>query len=354
MRIAVDGMGGDYAPIEIVKGCVDAISFIQGDIDIIGNESLIQAELEKYKYDKNRIQVIHASEVITNEDKPVRAVRSKKDSSIVIGMERVREKKNDVFISAGNTGAIMTAALLILGRIQEIDRPVIASPFLGKEGPTLLVDAGANAECKPRNLVEFGMMGNIYMEKVLCFDNPKVALVNIGEEEGKGTKTIQAAHKIMKQTQRNFVGNIEARDLLQGKADILVCDGFIGNIILKYSEGIVDFAIHLIKEKLKESILAKIGIVFLMGKMKEIIKEVDYSEYGGAPILGVKGAVVKMHGSSKAKAVKNAIIRAIPYVENNVVEIIHDEVNELQKIAEGIIEKDSFLQEMNEEGKKIQ
>ncbi len=331
MKIVVDGMGGDHSPTEIVKGCVDAIKEMTAHITIVGDETQIQLELEKYDYDKSRLSVIPTSEVITNDDKPVKAVRKKKDSSIVVGMNMVKDKEADVFISAGNTGAIMTGALFIIGRISGIDRPVIASIFPGIK-PFLLVDSGANAECKPHNLVEFGIMGSIYSEKVLGMENPSVALVNIGEEASKGTQTIQTAFELMKETHLNFQGNIEAREVPEGKANVVVCDGFVGNVILKLSEGIADLFINLLKKKLKESFLVKIGALIMSGKLKEMSKELDYSEYGGAPILGVKGAVIKMHGSSKAKAVKNAILRAQPYVENNVVEMIHDEVSQIESI----------------------
>lgn len=330
MRIVVDGMGGDHSPVEVIKGCIEAIKEMEGHITIVGDETQIQRELDKYKHDKSRISVRHTSEVITNDDKPVKAVRSKKDSSIVVGLNMVKEKKADVFISAGNTGAIMTGALFILGRISGIDRPVIASTFPNINGVSLLVDSGANAECKPHNLVEFGIMGSIYCEKVLGFENPSVALVNIGSEEAKGTQVIQSAYQLMKETHLNFIGNIEAREIPEGKSDVVVCDGFVGNVILKASEGIADLFMTVFKQKLKESFLVKIGAFIMYKKLKEIKKEFDYSEYGGAPILGVKGAVLKMHGSSKAKAVKNAILRAQPYVENNVMEIIHDEVLQIQ------------------------
>lgn len=331
MIIAVDGMGGDHSPAEIVKGCIYALEEISGSIFIIGDEKRIQKELSQYQYDNDRITIIHTTEIITNEDQPVKAVRSKKDSSIVVGMKMVKEKKVDIFISAGNTGALMTSALLILGRIPEIDRPAITAvyPNPAIKKACLLVDAGANSECKVNNLVEFGIMGSIYCEKVLNIKNPRVGLVNIGTEPGKGTPIIKGAYKALEKTNLNFIGNVEARDLQNSAADVIVCDGFVGNVVLKLSEGVAFAFIELVKRKLKESILAKLGALLLIGKLKELKKELDYSEYGGAPILGVKGAVIKMHGSSEAKGVKNAIIRAIPYIENNVVDMIHDEVSKL-------------------------
>lgn len=334
MKIAVDGMGGDHSPSEIVKGCIDAIKEMIGNLYIIGDEKLIQKELDKYDYDKSRIQIVHTTEIITNDDQPVKAVRNKKDSSIVVGMNMVKEQKVDAFISAGNTGALMTGALFILGRIPGIDRPAIASfypnPLMKKA--CLLVDAGANAECKATNLVEFGMMGSIYCEKVLTIQNPRVGLVNIGTEAKKGTTVIKTAFEMLNKADLNFIGNVEARELQNNITDVIVCDGFVGNVILKLSEGVALSFTQLIKSKITQGIIPKIGALILWGKLKELKKELDYSEYGGAPILGVKGAVIKMHGSSEAKGVKNAILRARPYIENNVVDIIHNEVLKIQDV----------------------
>ncbi len=332
MKIAVDGMGGDHSPYEIVKGCIDALEEMSGDIVIIGDKNLIESELEKYTYIHSKITVVHTTDIITNDDQPVKAIRSKKDSSMVVGMNLLKEKKIDGFISAGNTGALMTGALLILGRIPGIDRPsltaVYPNPAIKKA--CLLVDAGANAECKANNLVEFAIMGSIYCEKVLNISRPRVGLVNIGIEANKGTSVVKDAYQRLEKTSLNFTGNIEARELQNGIADVIVCDGFVGNVILKLSEGVALSFIQLMKNKLKESLVAKIGALILYGKLKDLKKELDYSEYGGAPILGVRGAVVKMHGSSEAKAVKNAILKAIPYIQNNVVDIIHDEIVMLQ------------------------
>ncbi len=334
MRIAVDGMGGDHSPHEIVKGCIDALTDLSEHIFLIliGDKARIQQELEKYAYDHSKISVVHTTDIITNDDQPVKAVRTKKDSSLVVGMNMLKNKEIDVFISAGNTGALMTGALLILGRIPGIERPALTAvypnPAINKA--CLLLDVGANAECKETHLLQFGIMGSIYCEKVLYIGKPRVGLVNIGTEAGKGTPVIKKAYQNFEKANLNFIGNVEARELQNGVADVIVCDGFVGNVILKLSEGVALAFVHLIKNKLKESLIAKIGALILYGKLKDLKKELDYSEYGGAPILGVKGAVVKIHGSSEANAVKNAILKAIPYVENNVVEIIHDEIVSFQ------------------------
>jgi glycerol-3-phosphate acyltransferase PlsX len=335
MKIVVDGMGGDNAPLEIVKGAVEASALTEHKIILVGDETLINSELEKYKYNKEKITVMHASEVITNEDAPVKAVRTKLDSSMVKGINLVKTGDADLFISAGNTGAIMAAGLFILGRIQGIDRPAIAStyPILGgKGGISLLVDSGANAECKPNNLLEFATMGSIYMEKVLNVKKPTVGLVNIGTEESKGTTILKAAHELISKSNLNFVGNVEAREIPKGASDVLVCDGFVGNIILKLTEGLAWNILKLIKNKFTEGVVPKMGAILLSGKLKEMKAQFDYSEYGGAPILGVKGALMKMHGSSNANAVKNTIIKGIPYVETKVVQTIQNSVLELEEI----------------------
>jgi glycerol-3-phosphate acyltransferase PlsX len=334
MRIIIDGMGGDNAPLEIVKGCIEASKLIEHEIYIIGNKEEIESHLKSFKYNTDKIKVIHASEVIHNDDAPVKAVRTKLDSSMVRGINLVKEGFGDLFISAGNTGAIMAGGLFILGRIQGIDRPAIAAtyPILGK-GVSLLVDTGANSECKPNNLLEFATMGSIYMEKVLGVQNPTVGLVNIGEEETKGSTLVKGAYELLKKSSVNFIGNVEAREIPKGAADVIVCDGFVGNVIIKLSEGLAWTILKLIKTKFTSNTISKIGALLLKGQLNDLKKDFDYSEYGGAPILGVKGPIIKIHGSSNANAVKNAIIKGIPYVENKVVQKIQNSVLELEEIV---------------------
>ncbi len=334
MRIAVDGMGGDNAPQEIVKGCVEASKVIDDEIYIIGPEDVLKRELKQYKFDRSKIKIVHAPDVITNDDAPVKAARTKKDSSMIRGISLVKDKTCDFVISAGSTGALMAGALFNLGRIPGIDRPAIGMtyPLIGR-GMSFLVDAGANAECKADNLLEFATMGSIYMNKVLGVESPTVGLVNIGVEEKKGTTMHKEAYQLLKKSNLNFIGNVEAREVPYGAADVLVCDGFVGNTILKLTEGMGQRMMEFLKEKLTANALSKMGAVMLSGQLKEIKKEFDYSEYGGAPILGVRGPVIKIHGSSEAKAVKNAIIKGVPFVENNVVGIIRDSVIELEEIA---------------------
>jgi len=334
MKIILDGMGGDHAPAAVVEGAVQASKEIDHEIHIIGQEELINAELSKYKFDPNKIFVIDAREVITNDDAPVRAVRSKKDSSIVKGINMVKTGEGDIFISAGSTGALMAGGLFLLGRIQGIDRPALASvyPILGSKA-SLLLDAGANAECKPNNLLEFGIMGNIYMEKVLGRENPRVGLVNLGAEAAKGNTLTKAAYELLEQSHLNFVGNVEAREVPKGACDVIVADGFTGNVILKLTEGLAWNILQIMKRKFTDGVKAKLGAALLLDKIGELKKDFDYSEYGGAPILGVKGPIVKMHGSSSANGVKNTILKGIPFVEGKVVETIQNSVLEIEEIT---------------------
>ena len=330
MRILLDGMGGDNAPKAVCEGAVMAAKEFDHEIIIIGDTDKINEALKDAagRHIPENISVCHASEVITNNEAPALAIRRKKDSSIVIGMNMLKHGEGDIFISAGSTGALLAGGLLLIGRIKGIDRPAICTiyPILGKEA-SLLCDAGANAECKPNNLVDFAIMSSIYMEKVLGRENPTVALVNIGEEEEKGSPLTKETYELLKNTDLNFKGNIEARDVPKGRADIIVTDGFTGNIILKLTEGMAWNVFKTIKKKFTDGMHARLGSLLLIDKLKELKKEFDYSEYGGAPILGIKRPVVKMHGSSSAKGVKNTILKAVLFAEQNVIEIIEESIS---------------------------
>lgn len=333
MKVILDGMGGDHAPQETVKGAVEASAEINHEICIVGKEDLIRTELAKYKYNKDQITVVNAEEVITNEDSPVKAVKRKKDASMVKGITMVKEGDGDLFVSAGNTGALVVAGRMILGRIKGIDRPALASiyPIMGGQA-SLLVDAGASSETKPHNLLEYGTMGSIYVEKVFGRKNPKVGLVNLGVEASKGTTVTKEAYKQLSKASVNFIGNVEARDVPQGVCDVIVCDGFVGNVILKLTEGLAWNILKVLKNKFLDGVKAKVGALLLKNKLGELKAEFDYSEYGGAPILGVNGPIVKMHGASNAKAVKNTIIKGVPYAEEQVVDIIRNAIFELEEI----------------------
>lgn len=336
MRVIVDGMGGDNAPEAIVKGAVKAIDEMPHQVIIVGDEKAIKRELSKYKYNKERIIIKHASEVISGDDPPVKSIRTKKDSSMVVGFELLKSGEGDVFVSCGNTGAVMAGGLFILGRIQGIYRPVLASIYpLAKGGASLLVDAGANSECKPSNYLEFAVMGNIYMENVLGRKNPTVGLLNIGIEENKGNTEVKAARELLLKSDLNFVGNVEARDIPEGIVDIIVCNGFVGNIVLKLTEGLAWSIFSMIRQKFSSGILAKMGALLLIDKLKEIKNDFDYSKYGGAPILGIRGPVVKMHGSSGSDSVKNAILKSIPFAEKDVVSQIEEVMYKIEEIGLG-------------------
>lgn len=334
MKVILDGMGGDNAPKEIVKGAVEALALCDGEICIVGDETQIMDELKECKYSGDRITVQHASEVIRTDEAPIKAVRRKKDSSLVVGLEMVKDGRGDVLVSAGNTGAILAGSLFTLGRIQGIDRPTLASiyPILGTDKPSLLVDAGANSDCKAENLLEFGVMGSIYMEKVLGREYPEVGLVSLGTEDTKGTMLTKGAFELLENAKLNFVGNVEARDIPKGICDVIVCDGFTGNVILKLTEGLAWNILKLLKKKFTEGIKATMGAALLKGKMNDLKSQFDYSEYGGAPILGVKGPVVKMHGASSANAVKNTIVKAIPYAAEDVVGMIQSHTENIEEI----------------------
>lgn len=332
MRILIDGMGGDNAPAEIVAGAVAASAEIEHQIMIIGREEEIQKCLSRHG-GQDKIAVIDASEVISNDEAPVKAVRTKKDSSIVKGLNMIKNGEADVFISAGSTGALLAGGLFILGRIQGIDRPTLATvyPVIGKE-PSILVDTGANAECKPNNLLEFAIMGSIYMEKVIGRQNPTVGLVNNGTEEGKGTTLTKAAYELLEKSHLNFIGSVEARQLPDGDCDVIVTDGFTGNAIIKLTEGMGLMVLREMKRRFLSNTKSKLGAMLLKDQLSGIKKEFNYAEYGGAPLLGVKGAMLKMHGSSDALAVKQTILKAVPYVEENVVDTIQNSVLEIEEI----------------------
>lgn len=327
MIIAIDAMGGDHAPGEIVKGAVMALSHIESDLMLIGDEPSIRQELEKLKADEKRIRILHTTEVITNEDKPVAAIKRKRDASMVRGCDLLKQGEIDGFISAGNTGALLAGGLLRTGRIRGIDRPAIATVFPMDTHMGILTDAGANAEVKPRNLVEFAMMGAFYGEAVLGIPNPRIGLVNVGEERGKGTPLVQEAYALLEESGLNFVGNVEGREIPMGAADVVVTDGFTGNIILKLTEGVAHVFNQNIKGLFKKNVLTLLAAVFVKGGIADFKKKMDYTEYGGAPLLGLSGAVVKAHGSSNAKAMMNAIRYAEKYAASGVIEKIQDYVN---------------------------
>ena len=336
MKIILDGMGGDNAPEEIVKGAVEAAKEIEDEIIIVGKPDAIEKQLKKCKYKGNQISIAPAQEVITMEDSPVKAIRHKKDSSLVVGLNMLKDGEGDMFVSAGNTGALIVGSRLLLGRIRGIDRPALASIYPDMTGgdPCMLVDAGASSESKARNMLEYGLMGSVYVEKVWGRSNPRVGLVNLGAEEGKGTSVTKDAYQMLAASKLNFIGNVEGRDVPKGVCDVIVCDGFTGNVILKLTEGVSLSIFKLIKDTLKSNVKAMVGGALIKSKLSGLKDEFDYEEYGGAPVLGVSGPVIKMHGSSTARAVKSAILRGMPYAEENVVDIIKQEMLDVAEYIE--------------------
>lgn len=325
MLIAVDAMGGDNAPHEIIEGCIRAINRdSRVHIALVGPAETIHNLLKGKEH--SRLQVVDAPEVITNDDAPVEAIRKKRKSSMVIGMDMVKRGEAQAFISAGNTGALMAGALFRIGRIKGIDRPALAPIIPTLTGGAMLIDAGANADCKPNNLLQFALMGSAYMDRVMGVDSPKVALVNVGTEPGKGNQLTKEAYKLLEDSSLNFIGNIEARDIPSGKADVLVCDGFVGNVILKLTEGLAMSIFGQLKKEFTASTLSKIAAALLKPGLVRFRNKMDYKEYGGAPLLGVDGGCIKAHGSSDARAIENAVMKAIKFVDMKVVDRIKADI----------------------------
>ena len=335
MKILIDGMGGDYAPAEIVKGAIRAAAEINETIVIIGPEDAINEQLKAHRWKGENIEIVDATEVITNEEHPAMAVRKKKDSTIVKGMNMLKTGEADIFISGGSTGALLAGGLVTLGRIKGIKRPAIAAwfPRAGKEGVTLLLDCGASVEAKPEYIYQYGIMGSIFVKGITGNEAPVVRLLNVGAEEGKGDDLHKTAYDMLKESNLNFQGNIEARDVIFGETDIVVTDGFSGNIYLKSSEGMSLAIMGEFKRKLTEGIIAKAGAMLAYSKIKEIKEVFDYSDAGGAPILGLKGAVLKIHGNSKATEVYYAIHRAVDYVDNNITGMIAEAIGNSEELT---------------------
>lgn len=329
MKIAVDAMGGDHGPKVTVEGAVQAVREYGVHIILTGNQEIIQAELSRHEYPKDQIEVIHCTEEINNEDKPVQAIRRKKDSSMVVAINQVKEGKAQGVISAGNTGALLAGGLFVLGRIKGIDRPALAPVIPNEKGASVLIDGGANADIKLRNYIEFGLMGSIYAKSLFKLEKPKVCLVNIGIEAGKGNESTKQAYEALTKAPFFFGGNVEARDIPAGYADVVLCDGFTGNVILKLTEGVASTIFKLLKEEFTRNPINKLGALLLKSSFGGFKKRFDYTEYGGAPFLGVNGLLIKAHGSSNGKAVKNAIRQAKLLIESGVISEITEEINKL-------------------------
>ena len=318
--VVLDAMGGDHAPGEMVKGAIDAVN-MRDDIKVIlvGQEDVIKEEIGKYQYPEDKIGIVHAEEVIETAEPPVNAIRKKKNSSIVVGMNMVKNKEADAFVSAGSSGAILVGGQVIGGRIRGIERPPLAPIIPTESGVSLLIDCGANVDARPSHLVQFAKMGSIYMEHVVGIKNPRVAIVNIGAEEDKGNALVKETFPLLKAcTDINFVGSIEAREIPHGGADVIVCEAFVGNVILKLYEGLSSTLISLVKQGMMSSVTSKIGAAMALPALKKTLKEFDASKYGGAPLLGLNGLVVKTHGSAKAMEVTNSIIQCVTFKNEDI------------------------------------
>lgn len=326
MKIVVDAMGGDYAPVEIVKGVVEAAKQENYKIILVGDKEQVENELKKYPQ-QNNIEVVHAPDNIAMSEHPVEAVRQKKGASINVGMKLIKEGKADAIISAGNTGAVMASALFNLGRIKNIDRPAICSIFPSVKGKTVVLDIGANVDNKPFHLVQFAYMGKAYIEKIVGIENPRIGLLNNGEEDEKGCELTTETNKLLRGEQKkglNFIGNIEGKDVLENVADVVVCDGFVGNVVLKFAEGMIFSLKKLIGQHIKKSPLAMLGLLFQLPVLNKIKKSLDYTEYGGAPLLGVNGIVIITHGRAKSKTIANGVRAAANAAKTNLIGALKD------------------------------
>ncbi|MBF0385025.1 MAG: phosphate acyltransferase PlsX [Candidatus Omnitrophica bacterium] len=326
MKIVVDAMGGDYAPQAVIEGVVNALKEFDCNIILVGIEEKIKVELSKYDYPKDRLEIVHAPEVVDMHDNAVTPLRKKKNSSITIGTNLIKDKKADAFISAGNTAAMVAASTVLLGMLPTVERPAIGVVFPTLKGFSFLIDVGANTEAKPQHLFQSGLMASVYTRAVLGIENPSVGLLNIGEESSKGGGFAKDAHKLMEEKLKNFVGNVEANEVFTGKADCIICDGFVGNIVIKVSEGLMESMSKLLKREISKSPMAMLGMLFMLPRLNRIKKIADYSEYGGAPLLGVNGLVMISHGRSSAKAIKNAIRATIREVEHNIIDAMEKEI----------------------------
>ncbi len=324
VRVALDAMGGDNAPHEIIKGAVEAVNRNERlHVVLVGISDVITKELATYQYPKDRITVHHASEVIETAEHPVAAIRAKKDSSIVVGMKMVRDQEVDAFASAGSSGAVLVGGQVLVGRIRGIERPPFASVIPTKKGFSLLLDMGANVDARASHMVQFARMGSIYMEYIYGKKNPTVGLVNIGAEEEKGNALVRETFPLLKECEDlNFIGSVEARDIPFGPADVIVCEGFTGNVVLKMYEGTASMLLGTVKKTLMSSLRTKIGALLIKPALKATLKDFDASKYGGAPLLGLKHLVVKMHGSSKAGEVCNTLVQCMQFADNDLQDVI--------------------------------
>jgi phosphate acyltransferase len=337
VHIALDAMGGDYGPEELITGASLAAKQAGIKITLVGDSALLQTHVDKLKrgrHDVASFEILHASEVIGMDEYPVDAIRRKKDSSIMVAFELARQKQVDGVVSAGNSGATLAAALRKLGRVKNVVRPGIASMFPTLKKPVVIMDIGANVDCRPLHLFQFAVMASAFAS-LYDVQRPRVGILSIGEETGKGNSLVRVTYDLLQKSSLNFIGNVEGRDVYKGDVDVIVCDGFVGNNILKVSEGLAEAIMEMLKNEIVKSPLAMLGYYLAKPAFKRFQKRVDYSEYGGAPLLGINGTGIVCHGKSNAQAIKNAILEAVKMVENNVKEKISLDIEKMQS---GLVE----------------
>jgi glycerol-3-phosphate acyltransferase PlsX len=341
MKIALDAMGGDYAPAVNIEGAIETVNdFDNIDIILVGDEVKLSRELNNKKFPPNRLSIKHTSQVVGMDESPTVAVRKKKDSSIRKGIDLVKTGEANAFVSAGHSGVVMATALLVLGTSDVVDRPAIATIMPTLRSPLVLIDAGANLHCKPQNLLQFALMGNTYCRMILGRQDPRVALISTGEEDTKGNELTKETFKLLKESDINFIGNVDGKDIFTGDIDVIVCDGFTGNVILKTSEGLADALMKMLKREIANLTAGRIGYLLMKPALRNFKKKTDYDEYGGAPLLGINGTCIISHGRSTAKAIRNAVKVASDFAEKKVYEIISSAIekdlshHERMKIAE--------------------
>ncbi len=335
IKIAVDGMGSDNSPLSEVEGAISAAQAFNVHVILVGNESVLAPLVKEKGGSDLPIEIRNATQVIAMDEQPTAALRRKKDSSLRVAAELVRNGVAAGLVSAGNTGAVMAISKMVMGVVRGVDRPALAAILPTLNGHAVLLDVGANVACKPHHLVQFAIMGHLFSKTIVGVESPRVGLMSVGEEESKGTDLIKEVHKTLKEIRLNFIGNVEGRDIYNGRADVIVCDGFIGNVALKTSEGLIEAVLKLLKDELSSNLQAKLGALLSQQSFKRLKKRLDYSEYGGAPLIGLRAVSIICHGRSSANAIKNAVRVAKEYAENQINAKLEAELSQLGGYTKG-------------------
>ncbi|MBP1610532.1 MAG: Phosphate:acyl-ACP acyltransferase PlsX [Acidobacteria bacterium] len=341
IKIAVDSMGSDNSPFSEIEGSVQAAKAYDVNVILVGKESLLAPLLKEAGGNGLPIEIRNATQVISMDEPPTVALRKKKDSSIRVAANLVRERAASGLVSAGNTGAVMAISKMVFGSVPGVDRPALAAILPTLAGHAVLLDVGANVACKPHHLLQFAIMGDLFSKKIVGVSSPRVGLMSVGEEESKGNDLTKEVHQALKQLHLNFIGNVEGRDIYNGRADVIVCDGFTGNVALKTSEGLIEAVLKLLKDELSRNLKAKLGALLSQQSFKRLKKRLDYSEYGGAPLLGLKGLSIICHGRSSSNAIKNAIRVAKEFAESQVNDKLEAELSQIDHVAKGIVAVDA-------------